>query len=104
MIKEDQDLSTQMHGRTPTRDKLECGCKSECTGTHRHARVNANNKSEKGEHTGTWVRQAARALEEQLRKDKQELKTREPKEKAEDAKRIRGIVHENNKKKRMSHV
>ena len=25
-MKEDQDLSTQVYGRSPTRDKLECGC------------------------------------------------------------------------------
>ena len=44
-------------------------------------------------------------MEEQLRGDKQELKTREQKQKATDAKRIRGIVHENDKKKKgMSHV
>ena len=26
-MKEDQDLSTQVYGRSPTRDKLACGCK-----------------------------------------------------------------------------
>ena len=33
------------------------------------------------------------AMEEQLRENKQELKTRKQKKKAKDAKRIRGIVH-----------
>ena len=36
--------------------------------------------------------------------DLQELKTREQKKKAKDAKRIRGIVHENDKNKRTSLV
>ena len=39
-----------------------------------------------------------------VREDKQELKTREQKKKAKDAKRIRGIVHENDKSKRANHV
>ena len=43
-------------------------------------------------------------MEEQLKEDQQELRMREQKRKAEDAKRIRGIVHENNKNKRLSHV
>ena len=43
-------------------------------------------------------------MEEQLRGDQDELETREQKRKTEDAKRIRGIVHENNKNKRLSHV
>ena len=50
------------------------------------------------------MREVARAMEEQLRKDQQELKTREQRRKAKDAKRIRGIVHGNNKNKRMSHL
>ena len=78
--------------------------RSECTGTHGHARVNENSTIEKGEQTGTWVRQVARATEEQLRKDHQKPKTREQKRKAEDAKRIRGIVHESNTNKRLDHV
>ena len=61
---------------------------------HRHARVGANNTSEKMEQTGTWVHQVARAMEEQLREDEHELKTLENKQKAKDAKRIRRIVHE----------
>ena len=32
--------------------------------THRHARVGANNTREEMEHTGTWVPQVARAMEE----------------------------------------
>ena len=68
---------------------------SEFRGTHRDARVGANNTSEKAEQTGTWVHQVARALEELLREEKQEFKTLEQKKKAKDAKKIRGIVHEN---------
>ena len=53
--------------------------RSRCTGTHRHARVDASNIIEKGEQTGTCVRQVARAMEEQFREDQQELTTREQK-------------------------
>ena len=74
---------------------------SKCTRTHRHARVDANNTSENMEQTGTWVHQVVRTTEEELREDKQALKTREQKEKAEDAKRIRGSVHEINGTSRM---
>ena len=42
-------------------------------------------------------------MEEQLREDKQDLKMREQKKRAKDAKRIRGIVHEHDKN-RGSHV
>ena len=104
LTREDQDPSTQAYERSPTRDKLECGCEVHAQGTHRRARVYANNTIEKGEQTGTWVRQVARAMEEQLRKDQQERNTQEQKRKAEDAKRIRGIVHENNNSKGTSHV
>ena len=71
--------------------------RSKCTGTHRHARVDASNAIEKREQTGKSVRQVAQAMEEQLR---------EPAgaETAEEAKRIRGIVHENDKIKGTSHV
>ena len=55
-----------------------------CTGADRHARVNANNTIEKMEQTGTRVHQVARAMEEHLREDQQELKTREQKKKAWD--------------------
>ena len=50
----------------------------ECTGTHRHAYVGANSTSENLEQTGTWVHQdqVARAPEERLRVDKQELCSR----------------------------
>ena len=71
---------------------------SKCTGAHRHARVGANNISEKMEQTGTWVHRVARVMEERLRLDQEELKTREQKNKAKDANRIRGIVHESDKK------
>ena len=43
-------------------------------------------------------------MKEQLREDQQELKTFEQKKKATDARRIRGIVHENNKSKGTNHV
>ena len=71
---------------------------------HRHARVDASSTIEKREQIGTWVRQVARAMEEQLGKDQQELKMREQKKKAKVVKRIGGIVHENDKNKRTSHV
>ena len=47
----------------------------------------------------TQSRKAARAIEEQLREDQQELEMRERKRKVEDAKKIRGIVHEMDKSK-----
>ena len=78
--------------------------RSKCTDTHRHARVDASNTIEKGAQTRTWVRQIGRAVEEQLREDDEGLETHEQKKKTEDAKRIRGIVHDNNKNKRTSHV
>ena len=78
--------------------------RSKCTGTHRHDRVDASNTIEKKEKTRTWVHHAARAMEEQLREDQQELKLREQKKKAKDAKRIRGIVDENDKNKGTSYV
>ena len=71
-----------------------------CAGAHWHARVDANNTIENMEQTGTWVHQVSRAMEEQLREDHQELRTREQKKKAKDAMRIRGIVHENDQKQR----
>ena len=40
--------------------------RSKCAGTHRHAQVNTNNSIEKEERSGTWVRQVAQAMEEQL--------------------------------------
>ena len=75
-----------------------------CTGTHRHARVDADNTIEKMKRTGTWVHQVARAMEEQLREDQQALKTREQKKNGKDAKMIRGIVPESDKNKGTSHV
>ena len=69
-----------------------------CTGRYRHARVGANNASETMEQPGTWVHPVDRAMEEQLRKDQQEL--REQKRKAEDANRICWIAHENDKSKK----
>ena len=77
---------------------------SKCTGTHRHGRVGANNTTEKMKQRGTWVHEVARATEEQLRQDKQELEMRERRKKAEDARRIRGIVHESAENKGLSLV
>ena len=57
-----------------------------CTGTHRHAHVDADNTSEKVEQTGTWVRKVARAMEEYLRGNQQELKTREQKKESKGCK------------------
>ena len=51
----------------------------------------------KGEQSGSWVRQVAQAMEEQLKEDQQELETRERKRKMEDVERIRRTVRENNK-------
>ena len=78
--------------------------RSRCTGTHQHARVDASNTIEKEEQTGTWVRQVARAMEEHLRENQQELEMREQKKKAKDAKDIRGIVHDNDKGEGTRHV
>ena len=72
---------------------------TECTGTHRHARVDANNTIEKVEQTGTWVHQVARAKEEQLREEQQELKKWEQKKKAKATKRIRGNGRDREKTK-----
>ena len=47
---------------------------------------------------GSWVRQVAQAMEEQLKEDHQE-QTREHQKKVEDAKRICRMVHENDKSK-----
>ena len=71
---------------------------SMCQSMHRHAQVNADNTFEKEERTGSWVRQVAQAMEEQLKEDQQELQTRE------DANRIYRIVHENDKSKGFSHM
>ena len=79
MMKEYQDLSTQVYERSPTRDKLKCGCK-----------VNAQASidsfvSVRTAQARTWVHQVARAMVEQLREDKHELKTRAQKKKAKGA-------------------
>ena len=71
---------------------------SKCASTHRHARVNVDNTIEKGERTGSLVRQVAQAMEERLKEDRQELETREQQRNVEDAKRTCGVVHENDKK------
>ena len=77
---------------------------SKCTGTHRHARVNAEDTMGRREQTGTCVRQAARAMEEQLKEDKQELEMREQRRRAEDANRICSTIHENAENKGLSLV
>ena len=77
---------------------------SKCNGTHRHARVDAKDTIGRREQTGTWDRQAARAIEEQLEKDKQELEMREQRKRAEDANRICSIIHENAETKWLSLV
>ena len=65
--------------------RLGARLQNKCTGTHRHARINANDTIEESERTGMWVRQAARATEEQVREDQQELEMRERKRSVEDA-------------------
>ena len=75
-----------------------------CGSMRRHAQVNADNTIETRERTGPWVRQVAQAMEEQLKEDQQEPETREHQWMVEDAKRIRRIVHENDKNKGLSHV
>ena len=77
---------------------------SKCASTHRHVRVGCDNPTEEGEQTGSWVRQVAQSMEEQLKEDQQELETREKKRNVEDAKRIRRIVRENDKNKDLSRV
>ena len=77
---------------------------SECAGRHRHARVNADDPTEKREHTGTQVRQVAQAMKEQVKEDQQELETRGKNKKATDSKRIRRIFLQNSKNNALSHV
>ena len=72
------------------------------TSAHRHARANANDMSEKVDQTGTRANQVAQAMEEQLKEDEQELMMWEQRKKSKDAKRIRGIVHENDRNNRTS--
>ena len=68
---------------------------SKCTGTHRHARVDAEDTIGMKEQTGTWCAKPPEQIEEQLKKDKQELEMRERRRRAEDANRICSITHEN---------
>ena len=77
---------------------------SKCNSTHRHARVDAENVIGKREQTETWVREAARAIDEQLKKDKQELEMREQRKRAEDANRICSIINGNAENKGLSLV
>ena len=64
--------------------------------------ADANDMSEKVEQTGTRANQVAQAMEEQLKEDEQELMMWERRKKSKDAKRIRGIVHENDRNNRTS--
>ena len=41
---------------------------SKCASAHRHARCTTSNTIEEGERIGTWVRQVAQAIEEQLKR------------------------------------
>ena len=77
---------------------------SKCNSTHRHARVDAEDVIGKREQTGTWVCEAARAIDEQLKRDKQELEMREQRKRAEDANRICSIIKENAENKGLSLV
>ena len=88
---EDQGSLTQACEQSPTRDKLECGWSTPKT------RTEGGSKREGG-------RQAARATEEQLEKDKQELEMREQRKRAEDANRICSIINENAENKGLSLV
>ena len=94
--REDQGSSTRACERKPIRDKSGVRLQSKCTGTHRHARVDAEDTIGRKEQTGTWVRQAARAIEEQLKKDKQELRDAgtEARERI-DSNKISSIIQEN---------
>ena len=56
----------------------------------------------KREQTGTSVREAARAIDEQLKKDKQELEMREQRKRAEDASMICSIINGNAENKGLS--
>ena len=104
-MKEDQGLSTQVYGRSPTRDKLECGCevnaqeRIDTLGITPTTLSRKENKQENG-----YIKLPEQSVEEELGEEQQELKTREKKKKAKDAKRIRGTVHENDNNKGTSHV
>ena len=74
-----------------------CDCEVNVQGRTGMLTLNTNNAIEKEERTRTWVRQVAQAMEEHLME-------REQRRRAEDARRIRGIVHENDRNKRLSHA
>ena len=66
-----------------------------CRSMHRHARVNADNTFGKRNRTGSWVRQVAQAMGEQLKEDQQRLETREHQRKWKMRRGYAGlIVHE----------
>ena len=109
-----------MPGTRTARERCRvCQCK--CSGDHHcetircaaaeQMREHASSRSSrlrhpdrKREQTGSWVRQAARAMEEPLKEDQQELEAHERQRKVEDAKRICRIFRENDKNKDLSHV
>ena len=62
VMKEGQDLSTQVYGRSPTRAKLECGCK-----VNAQARIDTlvlvrTTQARKRNKSGTWIHPVARAM------------------------------------------
>ena len=74
-----------------------------CNGTHRMPGSTPKTRSEGGSKRERGC-EAARAMEEQLKQDKQELETREQRKRAEDANRICSIIHENAENKGLSLV
>ena len=74
---EDQDSYNASVRMITNARKVGVRLQSKHNNTHRHARVDVEETIGRREQTGTWVRQAAGAIEEQLEKDKQELEMRE---------------------------
>ena len=74
------------------------------TSTHRHARVNADNPTEKGKQTGVMGSPGRSSNGGTVEEDQQELETREKKRTVEDVQRIRRMVHEIDKSKIPSHM
>ena len=85
------------------RDVSRCGCEFNSRARIVTLRPTRTTQSRRENKQGR-VRQVARATEEQLREDLDGLETHEQKKKTEDAKRMRGIVHNNNKNRRLSRV
>ena len=95
-------MSTQLYGRSPTRDKLECGCEVDAQARIDTLVLTRATQLRKGKQTGNMGTSScpSNGGTIQLREDQQELRIREQKNKAKDARRIRGTVHENDKNKR----